>query len=102
MMGFDFRVVYKPDRCNIVVDALSRHDEPTDGSLNALSISQLMWLDTLRSEIPSHPDLQSLITKIQSGKALGSWDFKDGLIWYREGLHFCQIQSHLYYYCICA
>lgn len=32
----------------------------------------------------SHPDPQSLITKIQSRKALGSWDFKNGLIWYRQ------------------
>lgn len=64
------------------------------GSLNALSIPQITWLDTLRSEIPSHPDLQSFTNKIEMGETLGPWYFKAGLLWYQHKL-FISAKSNL-------
>ena len=44
MLGYDFEIVYKKGKENIVVDALSRNDEKDEALLCALSISQENWV----------------------------------------------------------
>jgi hypothetical protein len=45
LLGFDFRVEYKPNAANVVTDALSRHDTTDDGYLYGLSVPTFMLFD---------------------------------------------------------
>jgi hypothetical protein len=38
MLGYDFEIIYKKGKNDIVVDAFSRKEEETEGSLCAISI----------------------------------------------------------------
>jgi hypothetical protein len=39
-LGYDFEIVYKKGKKNVVVDALSRKDEDVEAFLYAISINQ--------------------------------------------------------------
>jgi hypothetical protein len=43
MLGYDYEIIYKKGKENVVVDSLSRKFEE-DGSLLALSLPSLGWL----------------------------------------------------------
>jgi hypothetical protein len=45
LLGFDFRVKYKPDAANVVIDALSRHDTTDDGYLYGLLVPTFTLFD---------------------------------------------------------
>jgi hypothetical protein len=51
IMGFDFRVEYKPGACNTVVDALSRRETGETNQLMAMSAPTFRVFDDLRTEI---------------------------------------------------
>lgn len=38
----------------------------------------------IKKELTTRPALQPLIEKVKAGKALGPWDFSDGLVWYKH------------------
>ena len=40
MLGYDFEIIYKKGKHNVVVGALSRKEEETKGSLCVISIPQ--------------------------------------------------------------
>ena len=50
MLGYDFEIVYKKVKENIVADALSRKDEKDEASLCALSILQANWVVEAKAE----------------------------------------------------
>ena len=41
MFGYDFEIVYKKGKLNVVADALSRKDEEVNALLCAISINQI-------------------------------------------------------------
>ena len=43
MLHYDFEIIYKKGKQNVVADALSRKDEDVDALLCAISIIQLNW-----------------------------------------------------------
>lgn len=86
LLGFDFHVEYKPGRSNTGADALSRRDEEVLASLCAISIPQLAWIAELKIELSSRQDMQPLIKKIQEGEAIGPWEFRDEVVWYKSKL----------------
>ncbi|KAH9322585.1 hypothetical protein KI387_017224, partial [Taxus chinensis] len=45
MLGYDFEIIYKKGKENVVTDALSRKDESTAALLCAISILQEDWID---------------------------------------------------------
>jgi hypothetical protein len=49
MLGYDYEIIYKKGKENIVVDALSRQFEE-DGSLLSLSLPSPGWLEEARRE----------------------------------------------------
>ena len=50
MLGYDFEIIYKKWKKNIVADALSRKDEDVEAFLCAISIIQLDWVVEARDE----------------------------------------------------
>jgi hypothetical protein len=50
MLAYDFEIIYKKGKHNIVADALSRKEEETKGSLCAISIPQFDWVEEARIE----------------------------------------------------
>jgi len=50
ILGYDFEVVYKKWKKNVVADALSRKDEDVKAFLYAISISQPDWIIEVRDE----------------------------------------------------
>jgi len=50
MLGYDFEIIYKKGKQNVVVDALSRKDEDVEAFLCAISIIQPDWINEARDE----------------------------------------------------
>ena len=44
MLGYDFEIIYKNAKLNVVADALSRKDEEVEALLCAISIIQIDWI----------------------------------------------------------
>ena len=50
MLGYDFEIIYKKGKKNVVADALSRKDEDVEALLRAISIIQPDWINEAREE----------------------------------------------------
>ena len=50
MLGYEFEIIYKKGKQNIVADALSRKDEAIKSLLYAISIIQPYWISEVRDE----------------------------------------------------
>ena len=50
MLGYDFEIIYKKEKLNVVANALSRKDEEVEAFLCAISIIQLDWITEAREE----------------------------------------------------
>jgi hypothetical protein len=48
MLGYDFEIIYKKGKQNMVANALSRKEEDTKGLLCAISIPQSDWVEEAR------------------------------------------------------
>jgi hypothetical protein len=60
MFGYDYEIIYKKGKDNIVVDSLSRQHEE-DSSLFSLSLPIPNWIDELHHEWLTHPTISKLI-----------------------------------------
>ena len=75
LFGYDYEIIYKKGKDNVVVDALSRKYEDDD-SLFSLSFIVLDWLQAVRQEWLHDPKSLHLIQQLQSNSpvSLGySW-----------------------------
>jgi len=50
MLGYDFEIIYKKGKKNVIADALSRKDEDVEALLCAISIIQLDLINGARDE----------------------------------------------------
>jgi hypothetical protein len=50
ILGYDFEIIYKKGKQNVVVDALSRKDEYVETFLCVILIIQLDWIIEVRDE----------------------------------------------------
>nr|TKS14167.1 hypothetical protein D5086_0000042410 [Populus alba] len=85
-MGFDFAVEYRAGKHNTVADALSRclEDHPC---LTSISMPLLPLFNLIRLEIKNSDQLQLLLCNIRKGEAVGSWEFKDGLLFFKRRVY---------------
>lgn len=82
VMGYDFVILYKAGKENVVVDALSRREE--QGELLALSTPFPRWLTTIQEEVAANSKLQKMAQNIQQGQAMGPWGYKEGVIFFKN------------------
>ena len=50
MLGYDFEIIYKKGKKNVVVNVLFRKDEDVEALLYVISIIQLYWIAEARDE----------------------------------------------------
>ena len=65
MLGYDFEIIYKKGKQNVVADALSRKDEDVESLLYAILILQLEWITEARDELKNDEEVLTLIHKLQ-------------------------------------
>ena len=65
MLGYDFEIIYKKGKLNVVADALSRNDEEVEALLCAISIIQPDWITEARDEWKKDEEVGTLIQKLQ-------------------------------------
>ncbi|KAB5524798.1 hypothetical protein DKX38_022547 [Salix brachista] len=78
---------------NTVADALSRclEDQPVCSDeqpcLRAISMPLIPLFNSIRMEIQTSDQLQLLLRNIQQGEAIGPWEYKDGLIFFKRRVY---------------
>eukprot|EP00253_Pinus_taeda_P012371 PITA_12371 len=65
MLGYDFEIIYKKGKQNVVADALSRKDVDVEALLCAISIIQPNWINEARDEWKNDEEVWALIRKLQ-------------------------------------
>jgi len=69
MLGYDFEIIYKIEKKNVVADALSRKDEDVEELLCAISIIQPDWITEARDEWKNDEEVWALIQKLQKNSS---------------------------------
>jgi hypothetical protein len=80
LLGFDFRVEFKPGTSNVVVDALSRRDTKVMMEIAALSAPSFHLFDDLHREFDTDPSLQELRVVVLAINHGNKWIVIDGLV----------------------
>ena len=65
ILGYDFEIIYKTAKQNVVADGLSRKHEDVEGFLCAIYIIQLDWITEARDECKIDEEVWTLIQKLQ-------------------------------------
>ena len=65
MLRYDFEIIYKKGKHNVLADALSRKDEDVEALLCAISIIQQDWINEAREEWKNDEEVWALIRKLQ-------------------------------------
>jgi hypothetical protein len=73
LLGFDFKVEYKPGATNIIADVLLRRDTAYVGELMALSLSTFALFDELGAKLAGEPELRSLRDEVMAGGRGEQW-----------------------------
>ena len=65
ILGYDFEIVYKKAKKNVVANALSRKDYYVEAFLCAISIIQTDWITEARDEWKNDEKVWTLIQRLQ-------------------------------------
>jgi len=65
MLGYDFEIIYKKGKQNVLSDALSRKDEDMESLLCAICIIQQDWINETRYVWKKDEEVWPLIQKLQ-------------------------------------
>jgi hypothetical protein len=91
ILGYDFEIVYKKGKQNVVADALSRKDEYVEAFLCAISIIQPDWIIEARGEWKNEENLWNLIQRLQQdSSAPDTSTWKNDSLWYKDRLYLCK------------
>lgn len=91
MLGYDFEIIYKKGKQNVVVDALSRKDKDVESLLYAISIHQPEWILEARDEWKNDEEVWTLIHKLQQDpSAYDTFSWKNDSLWYKDHLYLCK------------
>jgi hypothetical protein len=87
LLGFDFRIEYKPGSTNVVADALSCRDTDEEAQLATLSTTSFDLFDMLRVAYDTDVALQQLRTEVAAGNRGDKWRVVDGLVTVASRIH---------------
>jgi hypothetical protein len=91
ILGYDFEIVYKKGKQNVVADALSRKDEDVEAFLYAISIIQPDWIIEARDEWKNDEKVWTLIERLQQDSgASDTFTWKNDSLWYKDRLYLCK------------
>jgi hypothetical protein len=91
ILGYDFEIVYKKGKQNVVADALSRKDEDVEAFLCAISIIQPDWIIEARDEWKNDEKVWTLIQRLQQdSSASDTFTWKNDSLWYKDCLYLCK------------
>ncbi|KAH0635854.1 hypothetical protein KY289_035769 [Solanum tuberosum] len=84
LVGYDFRIIYRPGKQNSVVDVISRN---SDASLMAISARTFNLEQELKSFNQSHPKLLAIQQALQRDvENHGDFQFNDRLLFFKGRL----------------
>jgi hypothetical protein len=83
LLGFDFTVEYKPGRQNIVADALSRRDVPTNHAYPITGPSFDLF-DALRQAARTDLALVTFREQLESGELGHPWALVDAIVTFQQ------------------
>jgi hypothetical protein len=90
ILGYDFEIVYKKGKQNVVACALSRKDEDVEAFLYAISIIQPDWIIEARDEWKNDEKVWTLIQRLQQdSSASDTFTWKNDSLWYKYRLYLC-------------
>ena len=90
MLGYDFEIIYKKGKLNVVANALSIKNEEVESFLCAISIIQPDWITEARDEWKKDEEVWTLIQKLQQDPSTSytlSW--KMDSLCYKDCLYIC-------------
>ena len=91
MLGYDFEIVYKKGKQNVVADELSRKDEDVEEFLCAIYIIQPNWITEAREEWKNDEEVWTLIQKLQQDPSTSdTFSWKNDSLWYKDHLYICK------------
>jgi hypothetical protein len=91
ILGYDFEIVYKKGKQNVVADALSIKDEDIEALLCAISIIQPDWVIEARDEWKNDEKVWTLIQRLQQdSSASDTFTWKNDTLWYKDRLYLCK------------
>eukprot|EP00253_Pinus_taeda_P018529 PITA_18529 len=91
MLGYDFEIIYKKGKQNVVADALLIKDEDVEALLCAISIIQPDWINEAREEWKNDEEVWALIQKLQQDSSTSdTFSWKNDSLWYKDRLYLCK------------
>ena len=91
MLGYDFEIIYKKGKLNVVANALSRNDEEVEALLCAISIIQPDWITEARDEWKKYEEVWTLIQNLQQDPSTSdTFSWKNDSLWYKDRLYLCK------------
>jgi len=91
ILGYDFEIVYKKGKKNVVADALSRKDEEVDAFLYAISIIKPDWIIEARDGWKNDEKVWNLIQRLlQDSSSSDTFTWKNDSLWYKDHLYLCK------------
>jgi len=91
MLGYDFEIIYKKGKQNVVEDTLSRKDEDVEALLCAISIIQPELINEAREEWKNDEGVWALIRNLQQDSiTFDTFSWKNDSLWYKDRLYLCK------------
>ena len=88
MLGYDFQIIYRKGKQNLVEDALSRKDEDVEALLCALSIIKLDWIAEAREEWKNDLSMWTLIQKLQKDPSVSdTFVWQNDSLWHKDRIY---------------